>query len=121
MLDHLIPTGVSTLTCAQTRPTLAAWGVKTAKKDDGRGIQNYRVKNNVRSLDGLPGLRAARRDHGEVLLLGDMGARARRVGMQWGALLLGIMLVVALIWMGWVLGVVEIGINFDVVKEMCAW
>ena len=95
--------------------------MKTAKKDDGRGIQNYRVKNNVRSLDGLPGLRAARRDHGEVLLLGDVGARARRVGMQWGALLLGMMFIVIGIWMAVALGVVEIEVNLDVVKQICRW
>ena len=92
--------------------------MKTARKDEGRGIQNYRVKNNCRSLDGLPGLRAARRDHGEILLLGDVGARARRMGMQWGAVLLGMLFAVWVAFMGIYLGVVEVRFHSIALEEL---
>lgn len=42
----------------------------------------YRAGNNVRSLDGLPGLKTARRYNGEWLLAGDVAAWFRRLFAQ---------------------------------------
>lgn len=38
-------------------------------------MDKYRANWNRRSLDGLPGLRVARRDYGEYLFLGDVKAK----------------------------------------------
>ncbi|KAF3915573.1 hypothetical protein ABW21_db0205950 [Orbilia brochopaga] len=46
----------------EDRPTLNNWG---GKQLTGKKLDEYQVKNNVRSLDGLPGLRIARRRKGE--------------------------------------------------------
>lgn len=56
------------------------WG----KKQVENGVMNdYRAKMNSRSLDGLPGLRVARKDKGEMLLLRDLEAQVRkRNGVQ---------------------------------------
>ncbi|KAI4145817.1 MAG: hypothetical protein LQ340_006149, partial [Diploschistes diacapsis] len=102
----------------QTRPTLSDWGQKTMQKDDGRGLENYRAQWNVRSLDGLPGLRAARRDNGEILLVGDAAATARKMGMQWRAVLLGVFIAVALAWVSVAVGLMEVGIRGE---EGLAW
>lgn len=50
------------------------------------------MKNNTRSLDGLPGLKSARRERGEWVLLGDSAAAARRIARQREALLVGVLL-----------------------------
>lgn len=49
----------------------------------------YQSQANVRSLDGLGGLRAARKGRGENLLLQDGVIWARRVAGQWDAVLVG--------------------------------
>lgn len=64
-----------------------------AKKAVGKGEMDfYRQTKNVRSLDGCPGLKVARRQKGEYLLLEDGLAWFRRVGRQWDAILLGFVL-----------------------------
>jgi hypothetical protein len=68
------------------RDTLASWA---GKKRPGE-ILEYRVKNNVRSLDGLPGLKTARRDHREWIGAAEVGSRARRLLIAQGdSVLLG--------------------------------
>lgn len=64
----------------EDRQTLGHWG----KKQVSAGTMNdYRAKMNSRSLDGLPGLRRARKDHGEMLFLRDVEAQVRkRNGVQ---------------------------------------
>ena len=60
----------------EDRPTMDAWA---AEKVQTNKVLDYQGKNNVSSLDGLPGLRAARRDVGQTLWVADAAARARRI------------------------------------------
>lgn len=64
----------------EDRQTLGHWG----QKQISNGVMNdYRAKMNSRSLDGLPGLRVARKDIGEHLWLRDVEAQVRkRNGIQ---------------------------------------
>jgi hypothetical protein len=48
----------------QDRETLSLWAGKKLEKGE---LQDYRKEWNSESLDGLPGLRAARRDLGHKL------------------------------------------------------
>ena len=64
----------------EDRETLGHWGGKQI----AAGVMNeYRSKMNSRSLDGLPGLRVARKDAGEKLWMRDVEAQVRkRNGLQ---------------------------------------
>jgi hypothetical protein len=64
----------------EDRQTLGHWG----QKQIDNGIMNdYRAKMNSRSLDGLPGLRVARKDIGERLWIRDVEAQIKkRNGLQ---------------------------------------
>lgn len=55
-------------------------------------LRDYQAKWNSGSLDGLPGLKAARRDQGEVLWVGDLKARIRRLAGQREAMLVGVVI-----------------------------
>ncbi|EJU04587.1 hypothetical protein DACRYDRAFT_75451 [Dacryopinax primogenitus] len=71
------------------RPTMDDFVTKLVAKN---GLTKYRTEWNVRSHDGLTGLRQARREGGKWLPLGEMVAWMR---MMWGlrdAVLLGIVL-----------------------------
>ncbi|KAI9761228.1 MAG: Double-strand break repair protein mre11a [Chaenotheca gracillima] len=57
------------------RPTLANYGRKLVAKS---GVRKYQAKCNSRSLDGLMGLKAARRQRGEWVLLGDCVSAVKR-------------------------------------------
>jgi hypothetical protein len=57
------------------RDTLGHWA---GKQISAGTIHEYQAKNNNSSLDGLPGLRAARRDKGERLWYRDMKIKLRR-------------------------------------------
>ena len=46
-------------------------------------LREYQKENNSVSMDGLPGLRAARKDMGEVLWYGDMKARLKKRNGIW--------------------------------------
>jgi hypothetical protein len=59
------------------RDTLGHWA---GKKISAGQLQEYQRDNNHASLDGLPGLRAARKDNGEMLWLGDIKAAVRKRG-----------------------------------------
>ena len=62
----------------RNRNTLAIWGTKVVESGDMKG---YQMQWNCNSLDGLTGLKAARRASGErVLWWGDFRAWVRRVG-----------------------------------------
>ena len=64
----------------EDRQTLGHWANKQIDKDV---MNDYRAGMNSRSLDGLPGLRVARRDKGEMLLLRDLEAQVKkRNGVQ---------------------------------------
>lgn len=53
-------------------------------------LREYQAQWNHSSLDGLPGLKVARRDRGEVLWVGDLKAWSRRVVGQREAVLVGV-------------------------------
>ncbi|RFU77639.1 pyridoxamine phosphate oxidase family [Trichoderma arundinaceum] len=57
---------------------------------------SYQVTNNCSSLDGLPGLRAARREAGQKLWVGDLKARIRRIASEGEAVAVGFLLAVVL-------------------------
>lgn len=76
-------------TAFQDRETLGHWASKTVEKNE---LGAYQRKNNVSSLDGLPGLKSARRDAGQNLLLVDCQAFAKKVGAQRQALIVGLLM-----------------------------
>lgn len=78
----------------EDRKTLGHWASQQVEKDV---MQEYQAKNNRRSLDGLAGLRAARRTRNEMLWLEDAKIWAKRMIRQWDALLLGALLTVLVI------------------------
>jgi hypothetical protein len=76
------------------RETLGHWAGKRVENNE-MGV--YRVKHNVRSLDGLPGLRSARRDKGERFWVEDFRAEVVRVGMQKEAIAVGVVVGVLIV------------------------
>ena len=73
----------------EDRKTLGHWASNKVEKNE---MDEYRVKNNVKSLDGLPGLKSARRDAGERLWVADGKALVRRVKAQREAVGVGMLL-----------------------------
>ena len=70
------------------RETMEKWAEKQIEKGS---LKSYRAEWNSDSLDGLPALRSARRERGErALWVGDLLARAKRVGCEWEGLLVGL-------------------------------
>jgi len=64
-----------------------------ASKMEAKGkLREYQAGFNQRSLDGLPGLRVARRDKDEWLWLSDLEASVRRIKAQMGVLILGLVI-----------------------------
>ncbi|KAG6049186.1 hypothetical protein E4U39_006376 [Claviceps sp. Clav50 group G5] len=86
----------------EARPTLDKALEKFANKNT---IRSYQRAHNVASLDGLPGLRASRRDAGERLWLGDVRAWTARRACEKEAMAVGFVLATLLSlllrWMGW--------------------
>ncbi|KAG5987510.1 hypothetical protein E4U52_007488 [Claviceps spartinae] len=86
----------------EARPTLDTALEKIANKNT---IRSYQRAHNVASLDGLPGLRASRRDAGERLWLGDVRAWIARRACEREAMAVGFVLATLLSlllrWMGW--------------------
>lgn len=67
----------------EARPTMDFWA---GKQVDGNSTRTYQKVNNKDSIDGLPGLKASRRDVGETLWVRDVRAWVRRVaddGRPW--------------------------------------
>ncbi|KAF7560424.1 hypothetical protein G7046_g3713 [Stylonectria norvegica] len=77
---------VDELAVFEERPTLDAW---VEKRFDSNTMQAYHNETNVFSMDGLPGLKAARRDVGERLWLTSARNRARTVFAQHEAIAVG--------------------------------
>ncbi|EPS40368.1 hypothetical protein H072_5799 [Dactylellina haptotyla CBS 200.50] len=77
----------------EDRSTLNFWGQKQV--DDGK-LEEYQVKNNVRSLDGLPGLRNARKRKGEWTKIVETWFVVARMWGYLGCLLVGVFLGVLL-------------------------
>lgn len=70
------------------RETLERWAEKLIEKG---GLKSYQAEWNSGSLDGLPGLRSARREKGErALWVRDLLIGAKRVGYEWEGLLVGL-------------------------------
>ncbi|KFH46770.1 hypothetical protein ACRE_024660 [Hapsidospora chrysogenum ATCC 11550] len=77
---------LSELAVFETRPTLDKWN--GTKVENGK-LFEYHRETNVCSMDGLPGLRTARRDVGQRLFLVDAHAWARRVAAEKSGLAVG--------------------------------
>jgi hypothetical protein len=73
----------------QDRDTLDVFGSKLVKKNI---LHDYQKEWNIQSLDGLTGLRSARRASGEVLWFGDLKAWFKRIARQKDAIIVGILL-----------------------------
>lgn len=63
-----------------------------SKQIAGNALRPYQAQNNAASLDGLTGLRTARNDNGEILLLTEAKATYRQVTGNREALLWGMVL-----------------------------
>lgn len=75
------------------RETLGRWAGTKVERGE---MQQYQKAWNARSLDGVPGLRSARRDLGERLWLTDRTAWLRRILAQREALVFGVVVGVLL-------------------------
>jgi hypothetical protein len=74
-------------TAFEDRETLGHWASKKVEKDE---MQTYQMEWNAKSLDGLNGLKAARRNRGERLWLTDTQATMTRIMAQREAVVFGI-------------------------------
>lgn len=81
----------------EDRDTLGHWASRQVEKGK---MEDYRSKNNFRSLDGLGGLKAARRSRGEIMWLNDFKLYLRQLSYQWDAILIGMLLAFALVFLG---------------------
>ncbi|KAI1372241.1 pyridoxamine phosphate oxidase [Hypoxylon crocopeplum] len=77
----------------EDRPTLQFFNNKREREGS---VQIYQAEVNTHSLDGLPGLRSARRQIGERMVLGDAKARLRLLLAQREGIALGFLLAVNL-------------------------
>lgn len=71
------------------RDTLGHWA---KKKIESNRLLDYQAEMNSSSLDGCPGMRAAMRDHGDIVWLTLAKARVRRIAAQTEAFTVGIAL-----------------------------
>lgn len=74
------------LSVFETRPTLDQWA---GSKVEASKMFEYQKQNNVCSIDGLPGLKTARKDIGQWLLLADSRASFGRIMKEKGAIAFG--------------------------------
>lgn len=79
------------------RETLGHWAGKQVERNEMGG---YQVRNNKRSLDGLPGLKSARRDGGEMMRVEDVKADCVRIWAQKDALFIGTLIGVLIALLG---------------------
>ncbi|KAI9821979.1 MAG: hypothetical protein M1827_002561 [Pycnora praestabilis] len=73
----------------EDRKTLGHWASKRMEENE---LRAYQASMNYASLDGLPGLKAARKDRGERLWATDVRARMRRIVSQREALVTGMLI-----------------------------
>ncbi|KAL7926566.1 hypothetical protein ACQKWADRAFT_143312 [Trichoderma austrokoningii] len=101
-IDEILREGVqdgeklNELSVFEQRPTLDHWASKQTADNKMLG---YQVTNNCHSLDGLPGLKTARREAGQVLWVGDLKARLRRIASEGEAVAAGFLLATLLYFM----------------------
>jgi len=84
---------LSELAVFEERPTMDKWN--ETKVANGK-LFEYHRETNVYSMDGLPGLRTARRDVGQRMFLVDAQAWARRVAAEKSGLAVGFGLAILL-------------------------
>ncbi|KAK3175673.1 hypothetical protein K4F52_010082 [Lecanicillium sp. MT-2017a] len=70
----------------ESRPTLVQWNQSMADKN---AAHKYQAAHNTRSLDGLPGLRTARKDCHEMLWVADTMAFFKRLSAESGSVAVG--------------------------------
>lgn len=73
----------------EERPHLDYWAGSMVSKNSAH---KYQAQHNARSMDGLPGMKTARRDNKEVLWLGDAAAYLRRTSAEKVSLTVGFLL-----------------------------
>lgn len=73
----------------EERPHLDYWAGSMVSKNSAH---KYQAEHNARSMDGLPGMKTARRDNNEVLWLGDAAAYLRRTSAEKVSLSIGFLL-----------------------------
>jgi hypothetical protein len=78
----------------ENREILGHWGTNKVDKNE---LLPYQQKWNARSLDGLTGLRSARRDTGETLWVEDLKVRGRRILAQQDTLVVGVLMGILLV------------------------
>lgn len=95
---------VDELAVFEERPTMDMW---IKKRVENNTVQEYHNETNVESMDGLPGLKAARRAVGENLWVGDAKTRVKKILAQREAIVFGwsLGMIIYLVLLG--LGVVE--------------
>lgn len=84
---------VDELAVFETRPTLGSWAAGQVEKNV---MLDYQRQNNACSIDGLPGLRTARRADGQTLAVTDAKAWALRILAEKEAVATGFLLAVFL-------------------------
>ena len=72
----------------QDRGTLGHWA---GKQIAAGTLQEYQARNNNSSLDGLPGLRAARKDQGERMWYRDTQVKLRKANGPWQMVLVALL------------------------------
>jgi hypothetical protein len=77
----------------EVRPTLGSWAAGQVQNNK---MFEYQRDKNAYSIDGLPGLRSARRATGQNLLLTETKAWLRRIGAEWQAVVTGFTLAVVM-------------------------
>ncbi|ATY59227.1 pyridoxamine phosphate oxidase family [Cordyceps militaris] len=73
----------------EERPHLDSWAGTMVSKNTAL---KYQAQHNARSMDGLPGMKTARRDNKEVLWLGDAAAYLRRTSAEKVSVAIGFLL-----------------------------
>lgn len=79
------------LSVFEERPTLDYYW---KKRVDNNTVNTYQVETNRTSIDGLPGLKAARRDAGETLWIADARAEVLRAARETRGVVLGVLIAV---------------------------
>ncbi|CAM1509960.1 Fc.00g002950.m01.CDS01 [Cosmosporella sp. VM-42] len=96
-VEELLKDGVdgviNELSVFEERPTLDGYWKKRA---DNNTAHEYQNGNNLTSIDGLPGLKGARRAAGETIWLTDLKAKATGISSQYEAMAVGFGLAVLL-------------------------
>lgn len=90
------------------RDTMGVWPPKVLEQDMMLGWQQ---ECSFKSLDGLTGLRSARRARGEWMMLEVFEAWQRRVGRQWDALLVGMLIMITGMWALHALGLLTVEVR----------